>query len=263
MEVKDKVIMIAGASSGIGKALAQILSTKGAKVVLLGRRGERLAEIEAELKTGKHDVRVVKTDITDRTQVDNAVRLTLEAFGKIDVVINNAGVGYFGTIENLPIEEFDRLVQTNVYGMLHLSQAAIPALKKTQGMIVNISSGLSKRALPFLSAYSSTKSMVDALSDGMRLELRRHGVKVLNYCPPETDTELFEKTHHEAGLESNQAGHRKKAKVEDVAARIVEAIVTGKREVLEGRSLQIMNFFAPKLVDNMFYKGMVLKIMKD
>ena len=264
MDLRNKVIMISGASSGIGKSLAQLLSTKSAKVVLLARRGERLMEIEAELKAAKHEVLVVKTDITDRDQVSNAVRLTLEAFGRIDVVINNAGVGYFGTIEKLPIEEFDRLVKTNVYGMLHLSQSAIPALKKSQGMIVNISSGLRKRALPFLSAYSSTKSMIDALSDGMRLELRRYGVKVLNYCPPETDTEIFEMTKNEAGLDANQAGHRKKAKVEDVASRIVEAIVADKREVVDGgRFLQIMNLFAPKLLDNMFYKGMVQKILKD
>ena len=264
MDVRNKVIIISGASSGIGKSLAQLLSGKNAKVVLLARREEKLIEIEAELKAAKHEVIVVKTDITDSDQVANAVKLTIEAFGQIDVVINNAGVGYFGTIEKLPMEEFDRLVKTNVYGMLHLSQSAIPALKKTEGMIVNISSGLSKRALPFLSAYSSTKSMVDALSDGMRLELRRYGVKVLNYCPPETDTEIFENTHNEAGLESDQASHhRKKAKVQDVALRIVEAIVAEKREVLEGRFLHIMNFFAPKLLDSMFYKGMVQKILKD
>ena len=263
MDVRNKVIIISGASSGIGKSLAQLLSGKNAKVVLLARREDKLTEIEAELKAAKHEVMVVKTDITDRDQVSNAVKLTLEAFGQIDVVINNAGVGYFGTIEKLPMEEFDILVKTNVYGMLHLNQSAIPALKKTQGMIVNISSGLSKRALPFLSAYSSTKSMVDALSDGMRLELRKYGVKVLNYCPPETDTEIFENTHNEAGLDSNQAGHRKKAKVQDVASRIVDAIVAEKREVLEGRFLHIMNFFAPKLLDSMFYKGMVQKILKD
>jgi short-subunit dehydrogenase len=220
-------------------------------------------EIEAELKIAKHEVLVVKTDITDRDQVCNAVRLALETFGKIDIVINNAGVGYFGTIEKLPIEEFDRLVKTNVYGMLYLSQATIPALKKTQGMIVNISSGLSKRALPFLSAYSSTKSMIDALSDGMRLELKKYGVKVLNYCPPETDTEFFETTNSEIGLDHHQAGNRKKAGVEDVASRIVEAIAAEKREVVEGRFLQVMNFFVPKELDNMFYKGMVQRIIKD
>lgn len=85
--------------------------------------------------------------------------------------------------------------------------------------------------------------MVDALSDGMRLELRRYGVKVLNYCPPETDTEIFEKIHNEAGLDTHQASHRKKAKVEDVAARIVEAIVAEKREVVEGKFLQRITCF--------------------
>lgn len=263
MDVRDKVVIISGASSGIGKALARILSAKGAKVVLLARRIERLMELESELKAAKHEALAVMADITDKDQVAKAVRLTLENFGRIDLVINNAGVGYFGTLEKLPLEEFDRLVKTNVYGMLHLSQCAIPDLKKTQGMIVNISSGLSKRALPFLSAYSSTKSMIDALSDGMRLELRKYGVKVLNYCPPETNTELFEVTKNEPGLDTRQSGHRKKAQAEDVAARIVDAIIAEKREVVEGKFLQIMNLFAPKALDNMFYKGMVQKLIKD
>jgi short-subunit dehydrogenase len=107
-----------------------------------------------------------------------------------------------------------------------------------------------------------TVAEVDALSDGMRLELKKYGIKVLNYCPPETETEFFAKTIHDPQMDPN-AHPRKMAKPEDVAGRIVEAIVAEKREVVEGRFLQIMNFFAPKLLDKMFYKGMVLKLGRD
>ncbi|MGE5396840.1 MAG: SDR family NAD(P)-dependent oxidoreductase [Chitinophagales bacterium] len=263
MDLTNKVAVISGASSGIGKALAQLLTANKAKVVLLARREDKLKEIVAELKEFQHEALAIKTDVTDREQVFNAVKLAFETYGRIDIVVNNAGAGYFGTIEKIPLAEFDRLVKTNVYGMLNLSQAAIPSLKKTQGMIVNVSSALSKRALPFLSAYSSTKSMMDALSDGMRLELRKYGIKILNYCPPETNTEFFETTVSEIGLDHNQAGNRRKADVKDVAARIVEAITAEKREVVEGKSLQVMNFLAPKMLDKMFYKGMVQKILKE
>jgi len=263
MDVRNRVVIISGASSGIGRSLAQHLSAKGSKVVLLARREEKLKEIEAELINDQRDVLIVKTDVTDSGQVSDAVRLTLDRFGRIDVVINNAGAGYFGTVEKMPAEEFDRLVKTNVFGMLYLTQSTIPELKKTRGMIVNISSGLSKRALPLLAGYASTKSMIDALSDGMRLELKKYGVKVLNYCPPETDTEFFATTVSETGLDHHRSGDRKKARAEDVAARIVRAMEAEKREVVEGRFLQVMNFYCPRLLDNMFYKGMVQRIIKD
>ena len=262
MDIREKVVIVAGASSGIGQALAEILAANGSRVVTLGRRAERLNATEKALKSAHHEVLAVPTDVTDREQVSHAVRITQETFGRIDVVINNAGIGYFGTIEHMPIHEFSRLIQTTVYGMLHLTQCAIPALKETQGMIVNISSALSKRALPFLAAYSSTKSMMNALADGLRLELRPHGIRVLTYCAPEAETEFHVSTKYEVGLDANQGSRRKKAAAKDVAARIVQAIGADKREVVEAKSLEIMNWFAPKFVDAIFYKNMVQKILK-
>jgi len=201
--------------------------------------------------------------ITDRDQVYHAVQATVETFGQIDVVIHNAGIGYFGTVEHLPMDEFHRLIDTNVYGMLHLTQCTIPYLKETQGTIVHVSSVLSKRVLPFLSAYASTKSMVNALADGLRQELQGSNVHVLTYCAPETETEFHAVTRYESGLDASQGGPRKKAAPHDVAARIVQAIVDDKREVVEGKVLEIMNLMAPKFLDNIFYKHMVQKILKN
>lgn len=263
MEIRDKVVMVTGASSGIGQALVGALALKGSKVVMLARRTDRLDSLEARLKALRHEVLAVPTDITDQDQVSHAVQATLKAFGHIDVVIHNAGIGYFGTIERLPIDEFHRLIDTNVYGMLRLTQCAIPFLKETHGTIVHVSSTLSKRALPFLSAYASTKSMMNALADGLRLELHGSGVHVLTYCAPETETEFHAATRHEAGLDFNQSRPRKKALAHDVAARIVQAIIDEKREVVEGKALAIMNLVAPKLLDKILYKHMVQQIMKD
>lgn len=174
MDLKDKVILITGASSGIGKTVAEIVSARGAIVALLARRQEKLDELVDKIGA-KSNTLAIPVDITDREAVFSAVQKANNHFGRLDIIINSAGLGHFGPIENLTPAELDGVVQTNIYGMLNVTQASIPFLKQSQGMIVNISSGLSKRALPFLAVYAGTKSMVDALSDGMRMELRKYG----------------------------------------------------------------------------------------
>ncbi len=255
MNVKDKVVVITGASSGIGKALAFDLAGKGAKLALFARRKPELDKIAAKLskKTG---VIAVQADVTSEKRVKEAVKKAAARFGRIDILVNNAGVGLFGSLEKMSMSEFDNVVKTNLYGPLYMLKAALPWLKKAKGMIVNISSGLSRRALPFLSAYGGTKSMLNSMSDGMRMELRKYGIKVLTYGPPMTDTPFIRREG------TRNYGNMKIATAGEVAGRIIKAMIKGKREVVEGGFLGIMNFFAPKILDNMFYKFMVLK-MKD
>jgi short-subunit dehydrogenase len=261
MNIKDKVVLITGASSGIGYVVAGILACKGAKLSLLARRLEPMNELAGRYKQVNTEIMTLQADVTDRNSIQKAIDKTIGRFGGLDVIINNAGIGYFGKLESMEMTEFEKVVNTNIYGLLNVTQLAIPHLKKTKGMIVNISSGLSKRALPFLSAYGGTKSLVDSLSDGLRMELRKYGVKVLNYCPPETDTEFSRNALRDAkGM--NDGGGRKMAKTQDVSARIVRAIECEKREVVEGKFLKIMNFFAPKFLDSLFYKVMVERLDK-
>jgi len=262
MRIEAKVILITGASSGIGRALAANLSAKGARLALLARREEELHKLAAELTPATPDVLVIPADVTNPDHIQAAVRQTVERFGRLDILVNNAGFGYFGSLEKMSPGDLADMVKTNVFGLLQATQAAIPHLKRTQGMIVNISSGLSKRALPFLAAYAGTKSMVDALSDGLRLELRYYGIKVLNYGPPEVETGFAERSRREPGLERLERP-RKKAPAAAVAEDIARAMAAEKREVVKGRSLMIMNFFAPKLVDRIFYRAMVLKAHQE
>jgi NAD(P)-dependent dehydrogenase (short-subunit alcohol dehydrogenase family) len=273
MDVNGKVILVTGASSGIGRELARILSRRGGRLALLARNAKALEDLAAELAGtgveasappppgGVPEALPVPADVTDRAAVEEAVRTVLSRFGRIDVLVNCAGLGYFGPIETMPMEDLDRVVRTNVHGLLHVTQAALPALKQSRGIIVNISSGLSMRALPFLSAYAGTKSMVNAVSDGMRLELAPYGIRVLTFCPPATGTEFDRKALKGPGVERVGPSGIKLAAVGKVAAAIAAAIRAEKREA-GGGFLKVMNALAPKLLDRMF-AGMALRIGRE
>ncbi len=271
MDVNGKVILVTGASSGIGRELARILSRRGASLALLARNVKALGDLAAELAatkasgtegTGVEPAALpVPADITGRAAVEEAVRTVLSRFDRIDVLVNCAGLGYFGPIEAMLMEDLDRVVRTNVHGLLHVIQAALPALKESRGMIVNISSGLSMRALPFLSAYAGTKSMVNSVSDGLRLELAPYGIRVLTFCPPATDTEFDRKALKGPGLERVDLSGIKAAAAGTVAANIAAAIRAEKRET-GGRFLKVMNALAPRLLDRMF-AGMALRIGRE
>jgi short-subunit dehydrogenase len=247
MQLKDKVIVITGASSGIGKEVSKMAAAKGARLAMLSRRLPELEALVTEFKAKNIEAIAIKTDVTSREDIKRAVAEILKKFGHIDVVLNNAGIGHYGAIESLNMEEFDHMMRTNIYGPLYMIQETLPFLKQTKGTIVNISSGLSKRGLPYLSAYGSTKAMFNMISDGLRMELMSTGVKVVVYNPPATDTPFIKDRRNMMKLE----------RVEVVAAGIIKAMEKGTREVSHSGFLAFMNFFAPKALDNMFYKAMV------
>ncbi len=262
MNIIGKTILITGASSGIGESIALQLSKMEAKVALFARRKEKLEKIKNEIITYNSHVIIIPCDIRNRDAVFKGVKEVTDNFNGIDVLINNAGLGYFGTIENMKPEHIYDVFETNVIGPLNLIQATLPYLKQSKGIIVNISSSLSKRALPFLSAYAGSKSMLDAISDGIRLELKPNGIRVINYCPPETETEFHNSSIKEEGLQMTTNG-RKFIKSSQVANEIIQSIKREKREVVKGKFLKIMNFFAPSFLDRIFYKYMVLKIKNE
>ncbi len=261
MEIAGKKIIITGSSSGIGESLARQLSKQGAKIALFARRIEKLEKISDEIKTYNPDVLAIKCDVKNKESTEKAINEVINEFNGIDILINNAGQGYFGTIENMDTSDLYHIIETNVIGPVHLIQASMPYLKQSKGMIVNISSSLSKRALPFLSYYAGTKSMLDAISDGLRLESKYYDIKVFNYCPPETDTEFHSSSIKEKGMDKMGSG-RKFMKADDVAKEIINGIKKEKREIVKGKFLKIMDFIAPKFLDMIFYKSMVLNILE-
>jgi short-subunit dehydrogenase len=185
MEIKDKIIIVTGASEGIGRATALALGREGATVVLAARSDEKIAELAHALPKAL----AVHTDMRNATDIQNLVDRTIAVYGRIDVLINNAGQGMYGPVESIDLEKYREIVELNVYGPLLAMQAVIPHMR-TQGggTILNVSSRVSKNYFPNLAAYASTKYALNALSLTARAELAKDNIIVSVMHPKMTST---------------------------------------------------------------------------
>ena len=193
--LKDKVAIITGASSGIGEATARRLAESGARVVLAARRVERLEALAADIERRDGAALVAPTDVTDERSVQRLARTALDAFGRIDILINNAGIMPLSPISKLKVEEWDRMIDVNIKGVLYCIAATLPTmLEQGSGHIINLSSVAGRRSFPSGTVYSATKFAVRAISQGLRLELSPiEGIRVTDIEPGVVATEL---THH-------------------------------------------------------------------
>lgn len=184
MEIKDKIIVITGASQGIGLATARHLFGLGAKVVVAAR-SKNIKDLEKELP----DSLAIVTDMLNPEDITNMINKTIEKYGRIDILINNAGQGMYGPVEKIDIEQYKQIMDLNVYSVIRAMQAVIPHMRKQgQGMIVNISSGLTKMYVPGISAYSSTKYVLNVISLIARQELEKDHIIVSMVEPNMTAT---------------------------------------------------------------------------
>lgn len=190
--LKDKVAIITGASSGIGEATARRLAESGARVVLAARRVERLEALAADIEHREGTALVAPTDVTDERSVQQLARTTLDAFGRIDILINNAGIMPLSPISKLKVEEWDRMIDVNIKGVLYCVAATLPTmLEQGSGHIINVSSVAGRRPFPSGTVYSATKFAVRAISQGLRLELSPiEGIRVTDIEPGVVATEL-------------------------------------------------------------------------
>lgn len=202
--LKDKVAIITGASSGIGEATARRLAESGARVVLAARRVERLEALAADIERREGTALVASTDVTDERSVQRLARAALDAFGRIDILINNAGIMPLSPISKLRVEEWDRMIDVNIKGVLYCIAATLPTmLEQGSGHIINVSSVAGRRPFPSGTVYSATKFAVRAISQGLRLELSPiNGIRVTDIEPGVVATEL---THH---ITDNETANR-------------------------------------------------------
>jgi short-subunit dehydrogenase len=185
MEIKDKVIIVTGASDGIGEAVARKLAHVGAKVVLAARSDERLSALAHELP----DSVAVHADMTQQTDIQNLIDRAIAIDGRIDILINNAGQGMYGPAESIDIDKYKHIMNVNVYGPLYAMELVIPKMREQGGgMIMNISSRVSKNYYPNLSAYASTKYALNAISLTAREELKKDNIIVSVFHPKMTAT---------------------------------------------------------------------------
>ncbi len=187
-----QVVLITGASSGIGEATARRLARAGAKVVLAARRLDRLEALAREIDPTGVTVLVVAGDITSEADRRVLVTEALKKFGRIDALVNNAGFGTRGALEMVPVEAIRRNFETNVFSLLALTQLVVPAMRERgNGCIVNIGSVAGKIARPLSSIYDATKHALEAFTDGLRGELRPFGVRVALIRPGFIQTEFI------------------------------------------------------------------------
>ncbi|KAH8326692.1 hypothetical protein KR067_011962 [Drosophila pandora] len=191
---KDKVIIVTGASSGIGAGAAVHLASLGGLLVIVGRNVEKLKETAAKIVTvGGAPALELQADMTKEPEVEAIVTATLEKYGRIDVLINNAGILETGSIENTSLEQFDRLMNTNVRSLYQLTMLATPELIKTKGNIVNVSSVCGLRAFPGVLSYNISKAAVDQFTACVALELASKGVRVNAVNPGVIVTEIHKR----------------------------------------------------------------------
>lgn len=192
--IEGKVVVITGASSGLGEAAARLLAEKGAKLVLGARRKERIDALVREIAGSGGSAEAVATDVTVRADVEALVGTAVERFGRVDVMINNAGVMLVSPVERLKVEDWDRMIDVNIKGVLYGIAAVLPVMQRQKsGHLINVSSVAGHKVRPTSAIYSATKHAVRALSEGVRQELKAYKIRSTIISPGAVATELVDR----------------------------------------------------------------------
>ena len=228
MEIKNKIAIVTGASEGIGLALARHLSNKGASVVLAARSEDTLRQLEKELPNSL----AVRTDMRKPADIKNLMEQALKHYGRIDILVNNAGQGIYGPVETIDIDQYKEVMELNLFSVVRAMQEVIPVMRKQGGgMIVNISSMVSKNYFSNLAAYASTKYALNAISLTARQELAGDNVVVSVFHPKLTATRFGVNAFNPRRDERVNFEQRPGVdSPEQVAEKIAELIESGKPE---------------------------------
>jgi len=252
----NSIVVITGASSGIGRATALAFAREGATVVVAARNGAALDDLVREIETAGGRAMAVPTDVTDEHAVQQLAETAVDTFDRIDVWVNAAAVMLFGFFTETPLDDYRRVIETNFFGYVHGAMASLPIFQRQkQGTLINVASVVTRMPQPFTSAYVASKHAVRALGMSLREELLlQHfdDVHVVTILPATIDTPLFQ---HAA----NYSGRRIKAlppvyPAELVASAIVRAATHPKREVYVGNAGRLMNIqmkLFPSLTERM------------
>jgi NADP-dependent 3-hydroxy acid dehydrogenase YdfG len=251
--IAGKVVIVTGASSGIGEATAREFARAGATVILAARRANLLEELAEEIRAAGGIARPVPTDLTDPAQITHLVQTTLKEFGRVDVLANIAGWGRYDWFEELSAEDLRRQYEVNVIGLAELIRQALPAMKEQRsGHILNMSSYASKVAVPPLTVYASTKYAVEGLTDALRRELKPWGIRVSRIHPSGVKgTEFNQQAGQQGGIRFRSVPIGKVTR-EQVAREIVDVVEKPVRAVYLSRIYDIpvlLNMLVPGLVD--------------
>jgi short-subunit dehydrogenase len=256
MDLSGRVAAITGASSGIGLAVAQQLAREGVAVVIGARRADRLDEAARDIRAGGGRAEPVVADVTSEGDVQRMVEHARATFGRLDIMICNAGFGYYGTVEETPTPIMQRMMDVNFMGTFYGARAALPHFRaQGNGHLIIVSSIVGQRGIALMSGYSATKAAQVAFAESLRTEFSGTAIAVSVVLPVSTETEFRSAMQRDYGYSVSGLGP--KQSVDDVARAIVACVHKPKAEVYphaSARALTVVNAVAPGLTDRVVKK---------
>jgi NAD(P)-dependent dehydrogenase (short-subunit alcohol dehydrogenase family) len=250
--IRGQTVVITGATSGIGLETARAFARAGAKVVVAGRREERLDELVEEIAGRSGEALAVRTDVAEQSQVERLIEKSVKRFGRVDTLVNNAGVGIAARFEEQSIEHFRRVMEINFWGAVYGCKAVVPLMRAQPngGVIINVSSILGKRGVPFETAYCASKFALAGFSEALRTEVMSAGIDVSTIFPGAVESEIWESASNQTGLE--MPSFLPKFPARELARIIVQDARFPQPEIvmsLDAQAVSFLNTLAPGLMD--------------
>ena len=262
-----KIAIVTGASSGIGAETALALARRGYAVVLAARREAKLAEVADQCEAAGGQARVAVTDVADEAQVEALVAGAVDEFGRIDVMVNNAGYGLFARAWETSAEDMRAIFDVNYFGVFYGCKAAAPVMiRQRSGHIFNVSSVIGKRGTPFHGAYCATKFAICGLTDSLRVELSAYGVRATSVCPALTATEFFERSVRARSARSSFKRFKKITPASVVGRKIAATVGKNRPEIVftaTGKLLAVLAALCPRTLDaimKLYYKDLAKRL---
>jgi dehydrogenase/reductase SDR family member 7B len=256
--VKDKVVLITGASSGIGKALAMAFAAAGSKVMMGARSLEQLAAVGEEIRKVGGTVAWTALDVTRQADCELFVAEAMKVYGRVDILINNAGISMRALFQDLDVGVIEQLMQVNFFGTVYCTRAAVGQIVKNKGSIVGISSIAGYRGLPGRTGYSASKFAMHGFLESLRTELLRKDVHILLACPGFTESNIRKVALKGDGSQQAETplNESRLMSADEVAAHIYKAVVRRRRTLTltgQGRLTVFLNKWLPRFMDRMVY----------
>jgi len=259
MKLKDKIVIITGASSGIGKSLAHEFASRGANLVLGARQYVTLCEIAQELEQ-QYAIKAlaVQCDVSVESECEHLIRQTLLTFGKIDILVNNAGISMRALFKDAEIKVLKTLMDVNFWGTVYCTKYALPEILKTQGTVVGVSSIAGYKGLPGRTGYSASKFAMNGFLDALRVENLKTGVNILTACPGFTASNIRNTALDKDGAQQGESSmHEEKMMTSDEVAIIIADGVENRARTLimtgQGKLTVALSKFIPGILDKLVY----------
>lgn len=262
MNFKNKVVVVTGASSGIGEALVNELTSHGARVVAAARNTAKLQQMQKSLAKKGQEMLAVPTDVSIESDCQNLIQAAIDKYGKIDVLINNAGISMRALFEDVELDVLRRVMDVNFWGTAYCSKYALPYLQATQGSLVAVSSVAGYKGLPGRTGYSASKFAINGLMEVIRIENLHNNVHVLIACPGFTSSNIRNMALAANGSQQGESplDENKLMSAERVAHKIAGAIHHRKNNIIltaQGKATVYLNKFIPQFLNKMVFKHFV------